>query len=242
MTPTWTHEKLSLYHADCMEVMRQFPDKHFDLAIVDPPYGIGEHGGKARSGYVLQRNGNKLFVRDGGYQNKNWDNEPPSCEYFAEIRRCSRNQIIWGANHFIDRIPCPSPAWIVWDKVNQGTDQADFEMAWTSFKGAARKFDFMWSGMCQGSPGNGRVMQGNKALNEKRIHPTQKPVALYRWLLAKYAQPGQRILDTHLGSGSHAIAAHYAGMDFTGIELDADYFTAACERIQRETSQMTLGL
>lgn len=223
-----------------MDVMKGFADGHFDLAIVDPPYGIGEHGGKARSGNVLQSNGKKMFVPDGGYQKKQWDNEPPPPEYFAELRRVSRHQIVWGANHFIDRIQYPTPAWIMWDKVNQGTDQADFEMAWTSFTGAARKFDFMWSGMCQGSPGNGRVMQGNKALNEKRIHPTQKPVQLYKWLLANYAKPGQRILDTHLGSGSHAIACHYFGAHLTACEVDADYYEAAKARISRETAQTEL--
>lgn len=210
MTPTWTHEKLSLYHADCMEVMRQFPDKHFDLAIVDPPYGIGEDGGKFRD---RKGGGHRVLPKKG------WDSVPPSSDFFEELRRVSKDQIVWGGNYF--PLP-PSRCWIFWDKL-MGGDFADGELAWTSFDCVVKKFT-----KCNKDHGH--------------IHPTQKPVALYRWLLAKYAQPGQRILDTHLGSGSHAIAAHYAGMDFTGIELDADYFKAACERIERETSQMTLSL
>lgn len=215
MKPTWTHEKLSLYHADCMEVMRQFPDKHFDLAIVDPPYGIGaeNHAGKAENGWTQ-------------WDKKAWDALPPSSEYFTELFRVSQNQIIWGANYYSQNLP-PSMGWIVWDKGQRDFSLADGELAYSSFNRALRIYPLSRAG----------------AMSEgKRIHPTQKPVALYRWLLAKYAQPGQRILDTHLGSGSHAIAAHYAGMDFTGIELDADYFKAACERIERETSQMTLSL
>jgi site-specific DNA-methyltransferase (adenine-specific) len=203
-----------------MEVMRQFPDKHFDLAIVDPPYGIGEDGASNHSR-------DKLATATR-YAIKSWDRKPPPPEYFAEVKRVSCQQIIWGGNYF--PLP-PSSCWIVWDKDNSG-DFADCELAWASFNSAVRKFQWRWNGM----------LQNDMANKEKRIHPTQKPVALYRWLLSKYAQPGQRILDTHLGSGSHAIAAHYAGMDFTGIELDADYFKAACERIERETSQMTLPL
>jgi site-specific DNA-methyltransferase (adenine-specific) len=233
-------ESLDLRLADCMDVMREFPDGHFDLAIVDPPYGIGMGGGLdiAPVGNVIQKNGKSLAVKTVRYAKKQWDTTPPPPEYFAELRRVSRNQIVWGANHFIDRLQVASPCWIVWDKVNVGTDQSDCELAWTSLKTAVRKFDFMWSGMCQGSMANGRVMEGNKAKNEKRIHPTQKPVALYKWLLANYAEPGQRILDTHMGSGSIAIACHYAGVHLTACEIDPDYFAAACERIDRETRQL----
>lgn len=225
-----------------MDVMKTIPDGYFDLAIVDPPYGIGMGGGMdiAPVGNVIQKNGKSLEVKTVRYAKKQWDTTPPPPEYFAELRRVSRNQIVWGANHFIDRLRVASPCWIVWDKVNVGTDQSDCELAWTSLKTAVRKFDFMWSGMCQGSLANGRVMEGNKAKNEKRIHPTQKPVQLYKWLLANYAKPGQRVLDTHLGSGSIAIAAHYAGIHLTACEIDADYYEAAKARIARETSQTEL--
>jgi site-specific DNA-methyltransferase (adenine-specific) len=203
---------------DCMALMARYPDKHFDLAIVDPPYGIGEDGAKNHS--------RDRLARATRYAPKSWDKSPPPMEYFAELRRVSRNQIIWGGNYF--PLP-PTSCWVVWDKDNSG-DFADCELAWTSFKTAVRKFKFRWNGM----------LQGNMAEKEVRIHPTQKPVALYRWLLAHYAKPGQRILDTHLGSGSHAIAAHYAGVHLTACEIDPDYFAAAMERIQRETAQTTL--
>jgi len=208
--PTWTKTSLKLYHADCMDVMRQFPDGHFDLAVVDPPYGIGaeNHAGKAENGWTQ-------------WSKKEWDSKTPDAAYFKELFRVSVGQIIWGANYYPQYLP-PSPGWIFWDKGQRDFSLADGELAFSSFDRAMRVFD---------------MSRGAQMAEGSRIHPTQKPVALYRWLLAKYAKPGQRILDTHLGSGSHAIAAHYAGMDFTGIELDADYFAAACERIDRETAQ-----
>ncbi len=213
------HGTLDLRCMDCMDMMREFPDKHFDLAIVDPPYGIGEDGKSNHSR-------GKLATAQQ-YTPKAWDNSPPPAEYFAELRRVSRQQIIWGGNYF----PlAPTSCWVVWDKLNGETDFADCELAWASFKTAVRKFSFRWAGM----------LQGNMAEKEQRIHPTQKPVALYRWLLEKYAQPGQRILDSHLGSGSHAIACHYFGAHLTACEIDADYFAAASERIKRETAQTTL--
>lgn len=213
-------EFLDLLLQDNMEMMREFPDKHFDLAIVDPPYGIGENGGRNKSrGKLAVAKDYKAF--HGG------DVEPPPAEYFNELRRISKNQIIWGANHFVQRIPFGSPCWIVWDKITGASDFADCELAWTSFPTAVRKFSFQWSGMLQGDMKN----------KEGRIHPTQKPVALYKWLLANYAKPGQRILDTHMGSGSIAIACHYAKCHLTACEIDPDYFKAACERIERETSQ-----
>lgn len=202
---------LDLRLADCMDVMKEFPDKHFDLAIVDPPYGIG----LGEAGGTVGKYGTK-------HDAKTWDKEAPSPEYFAELRRVSRNQIVWGANHFIDRMPWASPCWIVWDKVQPAPTFAQAELAWTSLETGVRIFQYAFN-----------VERG-------KIHPTQKPVALYRWLLERYAKPGQRILDTHLGSGSHAIACHYAGMHLTACEIDADYFEAAKERIKRETSQLDL--
>lgn len=203
-----------------MEYMATVPDKYFDLAIVDPPYGIGMDGAIGGS--------NKAKVTQ--HKKKNWDRSSPEKEYFIELQRVSKNQIIWGANHFISKIPIDSSCWIVWDKVNGGVCFADSELAWTSFKTAVRNFRFQWQGMLQGDMKN----------KETRIHPTQKPVKLYNWLLHNYAKPGQRILDTHLGSGSSAIAAHYFGVDFVGCELDKDYYEAACERFNNSTAQTTI--
>ena len=207
---------------DCMDLMRRYPDKHFDLAIVDPPYGINaaadKRGGKQHGAAAAPSK---------SYGAKTWDVAIPPTEYFAELRRVSRHQIIWGGNYF----PlAPSRCWVVWDKLNGDNGYADCELAWASFDKAVRKFEFRWAGM----------LQGNMAEKEERIHPTQKPVALYRWLLEKYAVPGQRILDTHLGSGSIAIAAHYFGAHLTACEIDADYYAAAMARIKRETAQQTL--
>src|SRR5690606_38885294 len=151
-------------------------------------------------------------------------------EYFSELIRVSKNQIIWGANHFISRIPFDSPCWIFWDKDNGSVSFADGELAWTSFDSAARKFRYRWSGMLQQDMKN----------KEVRVHPTQKPVALYKWLLKNYGNGGGKILDTHLGSGSSRIAAHDMGFDFWGYEIDADYFRDQEKRFRQHTSQLTL--
>jgi site-specific DNA-methyltransferase (adenine-specific) len=208
------------YNIDCMEYMKTLPDKAFDLAIVDPPYGINMDGGKI---------GGDNKGRTTDYIKKTWDKKAPEDEYFVELLRVSKNQIIFGANHFISRIPFDSPCWIVWDKDNTG-NFADCELAWTSFKSAVRKYKFRWNGM----------LQGNMKNKEKRIHPTQKPVALYEWLLRNYAKPGDKILDTHLGSGSSRIAAYNLGFDFVGCEIDPDYFKAQEERFAAHTAQMNL--
>lgn len=214
---------IELLNIDCMEYMATLPDKAFDLAIVDPPYGIGECGSRnASRGKLAIAKDYKPFAGD--------DLLPPRPEYFAELQRVSVNQIIWGANHFMQNIGLGSSCWIVWDKITGASDFADCELAYTSFKTAVRKFSFQWSGMLQGDMKN----------KEYRIHPTQKPVKLYEWLLTNYAKPGQRILDTHLGSGSSAIAAHYFGVDFVGCELDPDYYKAAVERFNLSTAQETL--
>jgi len=214
---------VELLNIDCMEYMKTAPDKYFDLAIVDPPYGIGESGKTNKSrGKLAVAKDYKSFAGD--------DLKPPDREYFIELERVSKNQIIWGANHFIDLIGKRSPCWIVWDKVNGESDFADCELAYSSFKTAVRKFQFQWAGM----------LQGNMKNKEHRIHPTQKPKALYDWLLHTYAKPGQKILDTHLGSGSSAIAAHYYGVDFVGCELDKDYYESAVKRFYLQTAQDTL--
>ena len=207
----------TLYNCDCLEAMQQMPDNAFDLAIVDPPYGIGEDKTKrpsrGRTGTVA-------------HASKDWDSKPPKQEYFTELRRVSRNQIIWGANHFISRVPIDSPCWVVWNKQTAG-NTADCELALTSFKTAVRRFDFLWEGF----------WQGDMKHKEARIHPTQKPVKLYKWLLKNYAKEGDKILDTHHGSGSNAIACLDMGFSITAYELDEDYFKAACERIDRAQQQ-----
>lgn len=214
MEPTWTKGGLRLHHADCMEIMQQFPDKHFDLAIVDPPYGINWMK------QIQNPNVGKNWKR---HEYKSWDEQIPTAAYFAELRRVSREQIIWGGNYFPLR---PTRCWVIWDKMQEFSG-SEFEMAWVSLDAPTRAF---------------RMSRVEAYAGTDKIHPTQKPVPLYKWILANFAKPGQRVLDTHLGSGSHAIAAHYAGMDFTGIELDADYFVAACERIDGETQQLTFDL
>ena len=202
-----------------MKYMAGLKDNSFDLAVADPPYGIGVNHNMGR------RKGDK----PSNYKSVVWDSKPPDKQYFDELIRVSINQIIFGANYFISKIPYDSSCWIVWDKDNSG-DFADCELAWTSFKTAVRKFRYRWNGM----------LQENMKEKEHRIHPTQKPVALYSWIFRNYAKPGQRVLDTHLGSGSSAIAAHYAGLEFTGCEIDKDYYQAACDRVHEETRQMRL--
>jgi site-specific DNA-methyltransferase (adenine-specific) len=205
--------RIEFTNEDNMELMARYPDKHFKLVIVDPPYGIGEDGEKNHSRDKL--------AKAKKYTSKNWDSKPPDELFFAELRRISQNQIVWGANHFISQMPFSSPSWIVWDKLNSG-DFADCELAWTSHTSAVRKFQFRWNGM----------LQGNMKEKESRIHPTQKPVALYKWLLQNYAKEGDTILDTHVGSGSIIIACWELGFDFVGCELDNDYYEAAIKRFK----------
>lgn len=211
------------YNMDCLDGMRQFPDKFFDLAIVDPPYGIGESGSKNHSRSVLATA--KSYEPFYGL-----DKEPPGDDYFTELFRVSKNQIIWGANHFISRFAKDSSCWIVWDKVTGENDFADCELAYTSFPSAVRKFVFRWSGM----------LQGNMKNKEFRIHPTQKPVALYSWLLNNYAKPGDKILDTHVGSASSLVACHKLGFKYVGFEMHPGYFQAASDRLEREKAQVSI--
>jgi len=231
-------EMNQLYNMDCMDGMKGFPDKYFELAVVDPEYGRKEHGGKKRSGYVKQKNGARLFVADGGYEKKSWDAKPADAEYFNELMRVSKNQIIWGANYF--DYPLIGGR-IVWDKCNDGSDQSDCEIAYCSLINTVRVFRYMWRGMFQGkSIDQGHIQQGNKTLNEKRIHPTQKPAALYKWLLRNYAKQGDKILDTHVGSGSSLIACHDMGFKYMGFEIDEDYYVAACKRIEQHKAQQRM--
>lgn len=213
---------ITLHHGDCMDVLRELPDNCFDLAIVDPPYFSGperrQFFGCRKSPIGVQR----LYAKS-----EKW--EVPTAEYFDELRRVARFYIVWGCNYY-DYIF--DHGQIIWDKCNQGSQYSDGEIAATNLIKSVRIFPFMWNGMLQGrSMFDGRTMQGNKRLNEKRIHPTQKPVALYAWLLTKFAKEGWRILDTHLGSGSIALACDSLGYSLLGIEIDEHYYTAARKRI-----------
>lgn len=214
---------ITLHHGDCLEVLRTLPNKSFDLAIVDPPYFSGP---ERRSFYG--RNKSSTGVKRVEYtKQERW--KIPEEEYFRELERVARYYIVWGCNYFPHVF---ASGRIVWDKCNASSSFSDCEIAATNLFSSVRLFPFMWNGMCQGkSIKEGRVMQGNKKLNEKRIHPTQKPVALYAWLLSQYAQEGWKILDTHLGSGSIAIACEELGFSLLGIELNQHYYNASKQRI-----------
>jgi site-specific DNA-methyltransferase (adenine-specific) len=199
---------------DCIEYMQQFPNNYFELAIVDPPYGININVNMGR------RKGKRK-----NHENKNWDNEIPNVDYFNQLFRVSQNQIIWGGNYFPLAL---TKSWIFWDKdIPEGVSFADGELAWTSFDKTLVKAKIKYSGF-QGMDENGK------------IHPTQKPVALYRWLLKNYAKPNDKILDTHLGSGSSRIAADMEGFDFYACELDTDYFNASQKRFNEYKLQTKL--
>lgn len=197
---------------DCMDYMKTCEDKKFDLAIVDPPYGIGFGRAKNKS--------NKDIAKQKNYHK--YDDKIMNKEYFDELFRISKNQIVWGANHFISKIPFDSSCWIVWDKKNGLSDFADCELAWTNFNTAVRKFSFRWQGM----------LQENMKNKEYRIHPNQKPVALYKWCLKNYASPGRKLFDSHSGSGSFRIAAYDLGFDLISCEKDKIYFESNNKRFK----------
>ena len=218
-------DMIELLNCDCMEYMSTQPDNAFDLACVDPPYGIGESK-NIRGGTQY----GKAAAVSKDYGSKDWDNRPPDEHYFEELIRVSKNQVMWGANHYADKIKKGSSCWLVWNKLTGSNGYADCELAHTSFKTAVRIFNYQWAGMLQQDMKN----------KEIRIHPTQKPMRLYQWILDNYSKPGERILDTHLGSGSSAIAAHYFGCDFVGCEIDEDYYKAALNRFNEETKQAAM--
>ena len=210
-------DNITITNEDNMELMSRYPDNYFELAIVDPPYGIN----------VNMNAGRKKDTKSKKRTIKKWDSEAPTKEYFDELFRVSKNQIIWGANHMIDKIQINSQGWIFWDKcVAEGCSFSDGELAWTSFNQALKKAIIPYSGFIG--------MEGQK------FHPTTKPIKLYKWILDKYAKQGDKILDTHLGSGSIAIACHDYGFDLTACELDKEYFDKAMERINNHTSQIKL--
>jgi site-specific DNA-methyltransferase (adenine-specific) len=200
---------------DCMELMSRYPDKYFELAIVDPPYGIGAN--KMQLG-----NGKRKIYRG----KLDWDNSIPTADYWSELFRVSKNQVVWGGNYMIEYLK-PTSAWLFWDKGTGENDFADGELAWTSYNGALRKINKSWVG-------------ANAKDGFERIHPTQKPIYLYDWIFKRFANKGDKILDTHLGSGSSRIAADKMGFDFYACELDRDYFEAQEKRFKEYKSQLTL--
>jgi site-specific DNA-methyltransferase (adenine-specific) len=206
-------EKIELFNCDNMELMAKYPDNYFNLAIVDPPYGIG-------ASEMTMGSGKKKKYKKG----KKWDNETPHESYFTELKRVSKNQIIWGGNYF--NLPL-TKSWILWDKgIYWDCDFSDGEMAWTSFERVLRIAQIRYKGFL--------------GADKERIHPTQKPVALYKWLLDKYANEGDKILDTHLGSMSIAIACHDYGFELVGCELDAEYYQDGIKRVKNHVSQQKL--
>lgn len=211
------------FNEDCMVGMARYPDGFFDLAVVDPPYQVDWSGGKAKkNGFKSRAHWDKMC--------HGWDKQRPGPEYFAELFRVSKNQIIWGANYFAEHLP-PSMGWVFWYKMQDNFSFSDGEIAFTSFDCKTRIFKYA-RGMESGfAPG------GESAPN---IHPTQKPVALYKWLLQNYAKPGDKILDTHLGSGSSRIAAYDMGFDFYAWELDKDYFDAQEARFKAHIAKPQL--
>jgi site-specific DNA-methyltransferase (adenine-specific) len=202
---------IDLKNIDCLEAMKQMDDNQFDLAIVDPPYGIN-------ASKMTMGSGKHKFSKD-----KDWDSAIPSLEYFDELFRVSSNQIIWGGNYFTEFLP-PSKHWLVWNKRNPNLSFAEGELAWVRDGKLLRIFDWY----------SAKVDAGGK------IHPTQKPVKLYEWILDNYAKEGDKILDTHLGSGSIALACHNRGFDLTGFEIDKEYFDNAAERLRVHQSQLTM--
>ena len=206
---------INMIHGNCMEIMKQYPDKYFQLACIDPPYGLDDWNNRGTNSEHMNKKHMQLD------KIKTWENNAPKKEYFDELFRVSKNQIIWGGNNFLEFLK-NTREFIIWDKLIRGMHFSDCEVAWSSgIKNACRIFSY--------SPND-----------TERIHPTQKPVALYKWLLSRYAKPGDKILDTHGGSGSICIACHDLGFDLTWMELDADYYKAAVARYQNHAAQATL--
>jgi site-specific DNA-methyltransferase (adenine-specific) len=219
-----------IHNTDCMTGMREFPDKYFDLAVCDPPYGIGADSMNfATSG---AKTIGKAIRRDYRRAGATWD-VAPGAEYFVELMRVSKNQIIWGGNYFSGHLP-PSRGFICWDKRSSeamSNDFADCEIAWMSpGLGVARMFRFLWNGM----------LQGDMRFKEDRIHPTQKPAALYRWIYSKYLIGGGSVLDTHAGSGSSLVAAYDLRVEYVGFEIDPEYCRAAMQRYANHTAQIRM--
>jgi site-specific DNA-methyltransferase (adenine-specific) len=230
-------DKITITNEDNMLLMARYPDKYFDLAIVDPPYGIG--AGKQNVSSCKMKGRKNSIIKRSDLKSKEWDNEIPNKEYFNELFRVSKNQIIWGGNYF----PLPLiNSWIVWNKLQVLETRSDGELAWTSFKRPLKIVPLLQDGFKRGqNVGYNQPVIYNVPFSGKQtIHPTQKPIVLYKWILDKYANPNDKILDTHLGSGSIAIACHDYGFDLTACELDKEYYDKAIQRIQNHVSQQKL--
>ena len=204
---------ISLIHGDCLQALKSYGDNYFDVAIVDPPYGIGFSSKKQSN-----------FGKGGiNHEYKGWDEEIPKAEYWEQLFRVSKNQIVWGANYMTEFLK-PSRCWISWYKMQEFSTN-EFELAWTSFDGTCKQFNLSRVQAYAGS---------------NKIHPTEKPIKLYKWLLENYTSEGDLILDTHLGSGSIAIACHQMKRKLIGYEIDADYYQKACKRFEEQTRQTAL--
>jgi len=215
-------EGINLIHGDSLQALKGYSDNHFDWAIVDPPYGIS-----------LTKS--PRLNKDKGWSDGGWDDSIPTAKYFNEIIRVSKNQIIWGWNYFTDYLP-PCRGVICWDKMNHTENFSDVEIAYCSIDSVAKKFTYMWDGNRYGFPSKIQGV-GKKSI---RIHPAQKPIDLYRWILKNYTSEGDLILDTHLGSGSIALACHYMKRNLIGYEIDKEYYDAACKRFKEQTMQQAL--
>lgn len=216
------YEMNKIYNMDCLEFMKGVPDNYFDLVLTDPPYGIGMDG---KVGINMPFSGGGKMVKAKEYTKKNWDKEAPSKEVFREIMRISKNQIIFGANHFIDKMPISSSCWLIWDKDNKESFFADAELAFTSFKTSVKIYKFRWFG----------CLQQDMMNKEKREHPTQKPVELFKMILRDYAKDGFKIYDPFIGSGTTGIACKSIvnmGIEWVGTELDIEYFEIANKRLE----------
>jgi len=209
-------DKIQITNEDNMKLMARYPDNYFDLAIVDPPYGLG----MATVSNPSSKNGNSQQKFFNDLKNKQWDNSTPNKKYFDELKRVSKNQIIWGGNYMVEHIG-NTKCILIWDKMTYIPTMSQFEFAFCSMNKHPQL-----------------IKINSNDIN--RQHPTQKPVALYKWILDKYAKQGDKILDTHLGSGSIAIACHDYGFELTACELDAEYYQKAIERIKSHTSQLNL--
>lgn len=226
-TPTFGNTLLGavpyseVYLMDCVAGLRHYPDNYFDLAVVDPPYGI-DIAEKLANGWVSKAGGTKFEAKD-------WDKYTPTQEYWDELFRVSKNQIVWGGNYFMSKIQRDSPCWIFWDKNNGDSLFADGEMAWTSFDSPIRLAKIHWCGSA-----------AKHETGQNKIHPTQKPIKLYDWIFMKYAKQGDLILDTHVGSGSSRIAADKAGLNFVGFEIDEEYYNALNKRFNEYKSQLRM--
>lgn len=229
-----------IYLMDCITLMKEYPDNYFDLAVVDLEYNIGASKPTIKPNFAVQKNGTKLKIKQPNYTPKNWDFKLSSDDYLIELFRVSKQQIIFGGNYYGLK-----GGYIIWDKLNGDSDQFGCELAWCSFSKRTDIVYYLWQGMFQGiycgkDVKKAIIQQGNKQLNEKRIHPTQKPVKIYDWIFKNYASEGMKILDTHLGSGSSRISANKYKLNFVGCEIDKEYFDKSQKRYDDFVSQVRL--